>query len=93
MYCNDIGRAIVRDVYKRQCRGRSRARGRGHHLPHEHQRPCPVSYTHLDVYKRQHLGGVDIEDAGVVSLALEVVALDNVLVDLIACLLYTSRCV
>ncbi len=33
-----------------------------------------------------HLGGVDIEDASVVGLALEGVALDNVLIDLIAVL-------
>ena len=33
-----------------------------------------------------HLGGVDIEDASVVGLALEGVALDNVLVDLVAVL-------
>ena len=33
-----------------------------------------------------HLGGVNIEDASVVGLTLEGVALDNVLVDLIAVL-------
>ena len=51
----------------------------------------PVSYTHLDVYKRQGVGGVQAHLAvGVVVPLVIGVALVKLVV---GCLLYTSRCV
>ena len=56
----------------------------------------PVSYTHLDVYKRQALVGAGVGHVRTLArqffLALgAAIALDQH--HLIACLLYTSRCV
>ena len=57
---------------------------------------CPVSYTHLDVYKRQPYSNAvdDIFEQALESME-GVFALDrvNVFGELAACLLYTSRCV
>ena len=68
----------------------------------------PVSYTHLDVYKRQlyalqHRGqescGITVNDDGIltsykdVGLAHEVFDQDRLLSLGKGCLLYTSRCV
>ena len=40
------------------------SRGRaGAHRPSAHHGPAPVSYTHLDVYKRQNLHRAQIEEA------------------------------
>ena len=52
------------------------------------RRVIPVSYTHLDVYKRQvyvYGPSTDINDCSVTC--------DNVDAGRMACLLYTSRCV
>ena len=60
-----------------------------------HRVPGPVSYTHLDVYKRQGAVWID-PDFGLYPIAAAAHAGDNVLT-LVAqpftCLLYTSRCV
>ena len=67
----------------------------------------PVSYTHLDVYKRQLYSGITFATGAVewvlgltaVALAVAVGFLGNYLVNCAAfwlveiCLLYTSRCV
>ena len=54
------------------------------------QENIPVSYTHLDVYKRQELERVDIKDKlGV--LDIKAIINENITVNI--CLLYTSRCV
>ena len=49
----------------------------------------PVSYTHLDVYKRQQLKRViqKLKEASIASY------LENLTADADTCLLYTSRCV
>ena len=72
-------------------------------LPADIRRQRPVSYTHLDVYKRQvHAYLVktafqpdfELDDARAVAAALDV-PLTVVEADVLAqaCLLYTSRCV
>ena len=55
---------------------------------------APVSYTHLDVYKRQGLEQVDGLNAGLEDLGLggELVKARGGMVNRV-CLLYTSRCV
>ena len=62
----------------------------------------PVSYTHLDVYKRQDLAGSDIEHhAKCIERSHKMLKLLDFAVELLrtkhkngeACLLYTSRCV
>ena len=61
--------------------------------------PCPVSYTHLDVYKRQ---GLIITGAPVEKMEFEEVEYWEELTEIMewskhhvhsTCLLYTSRCV
>ena len=51
----------------------------------------PVSYTHLDVYKRQVLDGVlqEVARRGVQADGLELLLAEQA----VGCLLYTSRCV
>ena len=51
----------------------------------------PVSYTHLDVYKRQKVLSVTDTINGYDSITEEVLVTDEV--DPGTCLLYTSRCV
>ena len=46
----------------------------------------PVSYTHLDVYKRQHL--IAAAEAGEPTISIELSKTETY-----SCLLYTSRCV
>ena len=48
----------------------------------------PVSYTHLDVYKRQVVGGGCAGQAGAIRHGLS-----RALLQFDPCLLYTSRCV
>ena len=64
--------------------------------------PKPVSYTHLDVYKRQGLTGREAQVAGAqanhairkAQLLQQVLGLGGHALDLlVGCLLYTSRCV
>ena len=53
----------------------------------------PVSYTHLDVYKRQRLT-IDITNPYESGVAVkEITGLGPVKADISTCLLYTSRCV
>ena len=56
----------------------------------------PVSYTHLDVYKRQLLdeatASLDVENETKVQGALSRLLVGKTVL-VIACLLYTSRCV
>ena len=55
--------------------------------------PAPVSYTHLDVYKRQHI----IFCKAVYILHAHIIVgpeqRESVPAQLVLCLLYTSRCV
>ena len=51
----------------------------------------PVSYTHLDVYKRQHLSSTSNHVLHIVGVTRAVYVCVVTLVGL--CLLYTSRCV
>ena len=58
----------------------------------------PVSYTHLDVYKRQMLGRarqvkVTKEDTTIVDGMGDKKAIADRVAQIKACLLYTSRCV
>ena len=63
----------------------------------------PVSYTHLDVYKRQGYGRIDMIENRYVGLksrecyevpaGLALIQAHKALEDLCFCLLYTSRCV
>ena len=55
----------------------------------------PVSYTHLDVYKRQVIELMVIEDAGDTPLFAHVDPPDDIIGPGLfpSCLLYTSRCV
>ena len=55
----------------------------------------PVSYTHLDVYKRQPQGDATLKGAVYVLYAREYIVYPDGATGTIykACLLYTSRCV
>ena len=55
----------------------------------------PVSYTHLDVYKRQALGDTFLENLqGLTTLKIyQADEFKNKEMNVEACLLYTSRCV
>ena len=60
-------------------------------------RIIPVSYTHLDVYKRQltddeKANGVEENIVAIDGIAV-ITDKDNSVTELTSCLLYTSRCV
>ena len=69
-----------------------------------HNHPFPVSYTHLDVYKRQAKDYPDValSHLYVANAAMQlvraprqfdVIVTGNLFGDILSCLLYTSRCV
>ena len=55
--------------------------------------PETVSYTHLDVYKRQGLQGLMNFGLGSIATSVFAAARSTVSVVSSTCLLYTSRCV
>ena len=52
----------------------------------------PVSYTHLDVYKRQMKEGREVAQGTLAELR-SYIRQDTLLIHFSTCLLYTSRCV
>ena len=62
-------------------------------------RACPVSYTHLDVYKRQVVNKhypvypVCSKDGVLLGLVRGQTLFEARAIEISACLLYTSRCV
>ena len=53
----------------------------------------PVSYTHLDVYKRQELSTLELQSMKMVDAVINGYIQVAVILLCVACLLYTSRCV
>ena len=85
LQCDSVPRICETDLFHNPCEGILRVEN------------TPVSYTHLDVYKRQVKGFSDITEKWKCLLVGESIAKDfvNVTVSdkVVACLLYTSRCV
>ena len=90
------------------CRGRAWSTATDRNLPeYKTGGACPVSYTHLDVYKRQHIEAgknlfvnynCTIIDVAKVTIGDNCQLAPNVAIytaghPVYPCLLYTSRCV
>ena len=61
--------------------------------PQAHNGVRPVSYTHLDVYKRQEMSRSEFYREGRVPLQTLRALIDYGFFEAKTCLLYTSRCV